>query len=119
MKLQKNLNCQSNLKEKKEQSWRYHAPRFQNILQIYRNQNSGVLAKTNKKPTYINGTEQTAQKQTHAFMVNLSMTKEVRIYSGEKTVSSISDAGKTGQLHVKEWNRKCFYTIYKSKLKMD
>jgi len=27
---------------------------------------------------------------------------EVRIYSGEKTVSSISGAGKTGQLHAKE-----------------
>ena len=27
---------------------------------------------------------------------------EARIYSGEKTVSSISGAGKTGQLHVKE-----------------
>ena len=30
------------------------------------------------------------------------MAKEARIYSGEKTVSSISGAGKTGQLHVKE-----------------
>ena len=29
------------------------------------------------------------------------MTKEARIYNGEKTVSSISGAGKTGQLHVK------------------
>ena len=29
------------------------------------------------------------------------MTKEARIYSGEKTVSSISGDGKTGQLHVK------------------
>ena len=30
------------------------------------------------------------------------MTKEARIYNEEKTVSSISGAGKTGQLHVKE-----------------
>ena len=29
------------------------------------------------------------------------MTKEARIYSGEKTASSVSDSGKTGQLHVK------------------
>ena len=29
------------------------------------------------------------------------MTKEVRIYNGDKTVSSINGAGKTGQLHVK------------------
>ena len=32
------------------------------------------------------------------------MTKEARIYSGEKTVSSISGAGITGQPHVKEWD---------------
>ena len=30
-----------------------------------------------------------------------SMTKESRIYNGEKTVSSMSGVGKTGQLHVK------------------
>ena len=32
------------------------------------------------------------------------MTKEARVYNGEKTVSSVSGAGKTGQLHAKEWN---------------
>ena len=32
----------------------------------------------------------------------LFFTKEARIYNGTKTVSSISGAGKTGQLHVKE-----------------
>ena len=31
-----------------------------------------------------------------------SMTKEARIYNGEKRVPSISDAGETGQLQVKE-----------------
>ena len=36
--------------------------------------------------------------------VNWSMTKEVGIYNGQKTSSSVSGAGKTGQLHVKEWN---------------
>ena len=35
---------------------------------------------------------------------HLSFGKEARIYNGEKTVSSISGARKTGQLHVKEWN---------------
>ena len=38
----------------------------------------------------------------HTYMVTLSLIKEARIYSGEKTASSISGAGKTGQLHVKE-----------------
>ena len=32
----------------------------------------------------------------------LSLTKEARIYSGEKTISSINGPAKTGQLHVKE-----------------
>ena len=36
------------------------------------------------------------------------MTKEARIYSGEKTVSSIRGAGKTGKLHVKEGNENTF-----------
>ena len=30
--------------------------------------------------------------------------EESRIYNGEKTASSISGGGKTGQLHVNEWN---------------
>jgi hypothetical protein len=30
------------------------------------------------------------------------LTKEARIYNGEKIASSISGAGKTGQLHAKE-----------------
>ena len=34
----------------------------------------------------------------------LFLTKEERIYNGAKTASSINGAGKTGQLHVKEWN---------------
>jgi len=32
------------------------------------------------------------------------MTKEIRIYNGEKTASSINGVGKTGQLHAKESN---------------
>ena len=32
------------------------------------------------------------------------MTKETRIYNGGKTVSLISGAEKTGQLHAKEWD---------------
>ena len=37
-------------------------------------------------------------------MATLSLIKEARVYNGGKTASSISGAGKTGQLHVKEWN---------------
>ena len=46
------------------------------------------------------------------------MTKEPRIYNGEKTVSSISVAEKTGQLYVNNENRTFSNTIYKNKLKM-
>ena len=39
---------------------------------------------------------------THTPTVNQSSTKEARIYNGEKTVSSINGARKTGQLQVRE-----------------
>jgi len=39
-------------------------------------------------------------------MGTLSLTKEARTYKGEKIVSSISGAGKTGQLHVMQLNAK-------------
>ena len=35
-------------------------------------------------------------------MRTLFLTKEARIYNEVKTAFSINDAGKTGQLHVKE-----------------
>ena len=51
-------------------------------------------------------------------MVTLSLIKEARIYNGEKTASSISGAGKTGQSHVKNEIRTLPNTIHKNKLKM-
>ena len=42
------------------------------------------------------------QKEMHTYMINKSMTKEVRICSGEKRASSINGVGETGQLHAKE-----------------
>ena len=48
------------------------------------------------------------------------MTKEARIHSGEKTVSSISGAGKTGQLHMKKKMKlEHSLIIHKNKLKMN
>ena len=35
-------------------------------------------------------------------MINKSMTKDARIYNGEKTVSLVHGSGKIGQLHVKK-----------------
>ena len=45
------------------------------------------------------------------------MTKETRLYSGEKTVSSVNGAGKTVQLYVKNEIRTFSNTIYKNKRK--
>ena len=45
-------------------------------------------------------------------MVTLSLIKEARIYSGERTASSISGAGKTGQLHVKKMKLEHSLTPY-------
>ena len=50
---------------------------------------------------------------------NKSMTKEARIYNAEKTVSSISSARETGQLHAKNEISTFFITIYKNKLKIN
>ena len=55
--------------------------------------------KTNKQTK-----TQKAQRWIHTPMDTLSLTKEARIYNGEKTVSFTSGAGKTGQPLVKEWN---------------
>ena len=41
-------------------------------------------------------------RDKHTDLGSTNLTKEARIYNGEKTASSISGAGKTGQLHVKE-----------------
>ena len=50
----------------------------------------------------INGTKQKAQRQIQAPMDTLSLTKEAKIYNGEKTTFLTSGAGKTGQPPVKE-----------------
>ena len=45
-------------------------------------------------------------------MGTLSLTRETRIYNGEKTVPSISGAGKIGQVHVKKMKLEHFLTPY-------
>ena len=69
------------------------------ILQSYSNQDSMVLA---QKQKYRSVEQDRKPRHKPMDMVTLSLIKEARIYSGEKTASSISGAGKTGQLHVKE-----------------
>ena len=50
-----------------------------------------------KTEIQISGTKQKAQRLIHTLMDTLSLTKEARIYNGEKTISLTSGAGKTGQ----------------------
>ena len=89
METQKTLNSQSNL-EKEKCNWKNHALQFHTILQGYGHQNSMVLSQKQK---------QRSIEQDR----NLRNKPRQLIYDkGEKVVSSISDAGKTGQLHVKE-----------------
>ena len=42
------------------------------------------------------------RKPRNKSMVNLSMSKEARLYNGDETVFSINGAEKTGKLHAKE-----------------
>ena len=51
-------------------------------------------------------------------MDTLSLTKEARIYNGEKTISLTSGAGKTGQSLVKNEIRTLSNSIHKNKLKI-
>ena len=55
-----------------------------------------------KTEMWISGTKYKTQRQIHVTMDTLSLTKETRIYNGEKTISLTSGAGKTGQPLVKE-----------------
>ena len=41
-------------------------------------------------------------RNKYASMATLFLTKEARIYNGAKTASSVNDAGKIAQLHVKK-----------------
>ena len=52
-------------------------------------------------------------------MDTLFLTKELKIYNGEKTISLLSGAGKTGQPLEKNESRTPSKTIHKNKLKMD
>ena len=70
-----------------------------------------------KTEIQLNGTKQKAQRQIHAPMDTLSLTKEARIYNGEKTISLTSGTGKTGQLLVKNETRTFSNTIHKNKPK--
>ena len=95
METRKTPNSQGNL-EKEKRNWRNQAPGLQTILQSYSNQDSMVLVQKQKYRS-MEQDRKPRHKPMHLFLI-----KEARIYHGEETASSISGAGKTGQLHVKE-----------------
>ena len=59
------------------------------------------------------------QRRTHAPMSTLCLTKEARIYNGEKPATSISGVGKNGQLVSKNEIITLVNTVHKNKLKID
>ena len=100
METQKTLNSQSSL-EKEEWSWRnqpyyfrlyYKATVIMTVWYWHKNRNREQWKKIE------------SPEINPCTMGTLFLTKEARTYDGAKTASSINGAGKTGQLHVKEWN---------------
>jgi len=100
MDTQKTLNCQSN-HEKEKWSWKNQLSWLKIMLQNCGNQDSMVLAQEQKYRSIEQDWKHGNKPCTYS---TLFLTKEARIYNGKKTASSISGAGKIGQLYVKEWN---------------
>ena len=69
---------------------------MEKYLDIVEFKNSGTGTHTKKTYRSMEQNREPRNKPTH------SVTKEARIYNGEKTASLIRVTGKPGQLHVKE-----------------
>ena len=100
-KYKKTSNSQSSL-EKEERNWIKQPAWLQALLQSHSHQDSMVLAQRQKYRSMEQNRK--PRDKVHTTMDTLSLTKEARIYNGEKTISLTSGAGKTGQSPVKDWN---------------
>ena len=95
MESQKTQNCPIYPGEK-EQNWRHNPFKFQIMLQSYKNQSEWHWHKS--RPMDQGHRIESPEINPHTYR---QLTNEARIHNGEKTVSSGTGAGKTGQLYVK------------------
>ena len=70
-------------------------------VRCHRNALHSMVLAQKQKYRSVEQYRKSRDKPTHIWFT-LVLIKEARIYYGEKTASSVSGAGKTGQLHVKE-----------------
>ena len=100
METEKTPNSQSNL-EGKKCSWRNQTPWLQTILQSYSNQDSMVLA---QKQKYRSMEQDRKPRGKATYLWSTNKWQRRQGYTMEERQSSVSGAGKTGHVHVKEWN---------------
>ena len=100
METQKTLNSQSTLE--KEWSWKNQQSWLQIILQSYSHQDSVVLAQKHKYRR-MEQDRKPRNKPMH-LRVRYFWQRRQEYTMGQKAASSISGAGKTWLLRIKEWN---------------